>query len=417
MYKFMLSIVLSILCLCGCNKGTTLSEDNQGAGGEVVIVQETAPSRQLAYAKANIQSIRNGEAALQLLVKDADKALTTAIAPVTEKKIVAVSGDKHDYVSMGPYWWPDPTKPDGLPYIRRDGERNPEIYELDRYKMDAMIKSVVTLGYAYYFTEEERYAEKAVENLRLWFLNEETRMNPNLDYAQMIPGHNNGKGRGYGIIDVYGMIEMVDCIQLLSKSRAMKETDLKALKQWFGDFVEWLLNSENGKEEYRAANNHGTAYDAQVAAYAMFANKKEVSLNLIKGFATKRIFNQVEPDGSQPLELERTLAFHYTLFNISHMMDMAALAQCFGIDLYNATSDDGRSITQAIEFIKPYLGKPQSEFPYQQIREWGENQERLCWILRRATFFKENKEYDLLFNTYCTTSVKNRNWLLYTKQE
>lgn len=369
----------------------------------------------LSAVKKDIHDIENGEEALKLLIKDADKALKENITPVTEKSILAVSGDKHDYVSMGPYWWPDPAKPDGLPYIRRDGERNPEIYQLDRYKMDKLIKSVVTLGYAYHYTQEESYAVKAVQNLRLWFLDQDTRMNPNLNYAQMIPGHNDGKGRCYGIIDVYDMVEMVGCIDMLSHSKALSKQDLEGLKQWFGQFLDWLLTSENGQEEYRTLNNHATAYDVQVTAYALFSGKEDVARRFISEFPAKRIFSQVEPDGSQPLELERTIAFHYTLFNIQHMMDMASLAKRMGTDLFHATSADGRSISRAIEFIKPYLGKPKSEFPYKQIKEWNENQEKLCWILRYATLFEENAGYDALFRQYCTTKKSDRNWLIYAK--
>lgn len=377
--------------------------------------QTGAPSPQLALAKKNIRQIRNGEKALSTLLKDADKVLKQEISPVTEKKIVAVSGDKHDYVSIGPYWWPDPSKPDGLPYIRRDGERNPEVNDLDRNKVDKLVKSVITLGYAYYFSGEEQYAEKAVQNLRIWFLNKETRMNPNLNYAQMIPGHDGGKGRGFGIIDVYDMIEMVDCIQLLSHSKAMKKADMDGIKQWFGDFLNWLLTSENGQQEYNTLNNHATAFDVQATAYALFTGKEDIARRFISEFPQKRIFAQIEPDGSQPLELERTMAFHYTLFNIDHMMDMAALAQNLGVDLFSAESQDGRSISKAIKFILPYLGKPQSDFPYKQIKEWDKNQEKLCWVLRRAGFFKENTEYNSLFDQYCTTKENDRRWLIFAR--
>lgn len=411
----MFRIILSLLCLLSCQTAVD-GESNQTAVLPSIEAEKTAPSRSLLLAKENIGSVKNGETALAALVKEADKALKATIVPVTEKTIQAASGDKHDYVSMGPYWWPDPSKPDGLPYIRRDGERNPEIYELDRYKMDALIKSVVTLGYAYFFTEKEEYAQKAVQNLRMWFLDKGSRMNPNLNYAQMVPGHNNGKGRCYGIIDVYGMVEMVDCIQLLSRSKAMTDTDMAGLKQWFSDFLDWLLTSENGQEEYNTPNNHATAYDVQVAAYALFVGKEETALRFVNDFAGRRIFKQIEPDGSQPLELERTIAFHYTLFNIAHMMDMAALSRSMGLDLYGAASEDGRSILKAIEFIRPYLGKPQSAFPYQQIKEWDENQEKLCWVLRRASLFVNNPEYDSLFNNYCKTGAKDRNWLVYAKE-
>ncbi len=377
--------------------------------------QRIITADQLSYAKRNQASIVNGERAYKALIGTANKELDKVLIPVTEKEIIAASGDKHDYVSMGPYWWPDTTKADGLPYIRRDGLRNPEIEKLDRTKLDRLSKGVTTLAYAYYFTKDEKYARKAVELLQIWFLNEDTKMNPNLNYAQMIRGRNDGKGRGEGIIDTYCFVEIVDCITILSESIAMSKKDHNGLKAWFSDFVDWMLTSELGKDERGSKNNHGTAYDIQVTAYALFAGRTDVAKEFINNFAENRIFKQIEPDGSQPLELARTIAMHYSIFNIDHMMDMAALAKSTGVNIYKSTSSDGRSISKAIEYIVPYLGKPQSEFPYQQIKEWDENQNKLCWLLRRSTQFEKNKAYDKLFDQYCKTKESNINWLFYAK--
>jgi hypothetical protein len=379
------------------------------------LAQRIVSEEQLSFIKTNKNKVTNGVSAYKALISKADKELDNELIPVTEKKIVAASGDKHDYISMGPYWWRNPNTPDGLPYIRKDGQRNPEIQDFDRYKLDNLAKGVITLGYAYYFTKDERYANKAMDYLDKWFLNKKTRMNQNMNFGQMIKGHNEGKGRGEGLIDTYMFIEMTDCITLLSKSKAMKSKDLEGIKSWFSEFLDWMLSSEIGQEEQNAQNNHGISFDIQVVAYALFAGRTELAEQFIHEFPENRLFKQIEPDGSQPLELARTMAMHYTLFNIAHIIDMAALAQSIGINLYDATSADGRSLSQAIEFIKPYLGKPQSEFPYQQIREWDENQNKLCWILRQATFFHPNPDYDRLFQKQCSTKDTDIHWLLLAK--
>jgi len=377
--------------------------------------QGTVSLERLAKVKANMNKFENASSACRVLIKDAEKLMSEDLVPVTEKTIIAASGDKHDYVSMGPYWWPDPSKPGGLPYIRKDGQRNPELNDLDKNKLDKMAKSVIKLGYAYFFSGDEKYAEKAVEYLNVWFLDKKTKMNPNMEYGQMVPGYNDGKGRAEGVLDTYIFVEMTDCITLLSKSKAMKPKDLEGMKTWFSQYLDWMLNSDIGKDECNASNNHGMAFDMQATAYALFTGRQDVADKFIKEFPEKRLFKQIEPDGSQPLELARTIAFHYTLFNLGHMLDMASLAQSTGVDLFSAASSDGRSITKAIEFIKPYLGKPQSAFPYQQIKEWDLNQERCCWMLRRATFFQPNREYDDLFDEYCRTKNIDMNWLLLAK--
>lgn len=383
--------------------------------GVGIFAQQPVTSRQLIDAKQHFETSENGETAYSFLLRNADKELKKILKPVTEKKLVAGSGDKHDYVSMGPYWWPDTAKSDGLPYIRKDGQRNPEINNLDRYKLDDLSKNISTLSYAYFFSGEEKYAIQAVKNLQMWFLDKKTRMNPNLEYGQMIPGHNNGEGRAEGIIDTYCFAEMVNCINLLSSSRALNKEDYAALKQWFSDYLDWLLASKIGSDERNAENNHGLAYDVQVTAYALFTGRKDVADKVIADFAESRLFKQIEPDGSQPQELARTIALHYSLFNIEHAMDMCDLAKSVGVDLYHSTSPNGRSLNKAIEFISIYLGKPQSYFPYQQIKEWNLNQEKLCWTLKRSTTFQPNADYQKLFDKYCKTKETDIRWLFYTQ--
>ncbi|HEX6738685.1 MAG TPA: alginate lyase family protein, partial [Vicinamibacteria bacterium] len=127
--------------------------------------------------------------ALERLRADAKQALTAGPFTVMTKSVTPPSGDKHDYMSQAPYFWPNPATPDGLPYVNRDGERNPEINQItDHQNMDRMVSAVETLALAYFFKGDEAYASKAAQLLRAWFLDAATHMNPNLQYAQFIPG-------------------------------------------------------------------------------------------------------------------------------------------------------------------------------------------------------------------------------------
>src|ERR1700712_3571202 len=139
--------------------------------------------------------------AITTLLADADKALTAGPYSVTlHKTQIAPSGNPHDYVSQAPYFWADPSKPDGKPYIRKDGERNPEIYQLhDDSQLTEMCQVVQKLGFAYYFSGDEKYAQKAADLMTVFFINTDTKMAPNLNYSQYIPGINDG--RGIGIIE------------------------------------------------------------------------------------------------------------------------------------------------------------------------------------------------------------------------
>src|SRR5262249_24918609 len=111
-----------------------------------------------------------------LLERDAKRMLSAGPFSVVDKSDTPPSGDKHDYMSQAPYFWPDPAAADGVPYIRRDGERNPEINKFRNHQaMSRMADAVDALALAYYFTGDEQYAAKASQLLRAWFLDAPTK--------------------------------------------------------------------------------------------------------------------------------------------------------------------------------------------------------------------------------------------------
>ena len=348
--------------------------------------------------------------AYEELIRKANKELRDSIPSIIDKEITAKSQDKQDYISIGRYWWPDTTQVDGLPYIRKDGIPNPEIKRLDRYKLEQLTHAVMNLTYAYYFTQDKKYANKAMEYIRLWFLDKNTKMNPNLNFAQVIRGHNNNNGRSEGIIDTYGFINIVQCIEILSESSAVSKREYNEFKKWFSAFLNWLLTSESGKQCAQTKNNHAIAYDVQVIAYALFTNQEEIAKEIITHFSEKRLNKQINADGSQPYELERTLAMHYSIFNLNHILDFCLLARKINIDLYSKEE----SIGKAIAYLTQFLGKEEQDFPYKQINNWDESQTALCWLIQRSTFFQSNTQYNTLFKSYCKTPLFDFKWLIYT---
>lgn len=366
----------------------------------------------LVKVKARMQE-KEYAPAIARLMSDADKALKSKPVSVMDKDMVAASGDKHDYMSMGPYWWPDPSKPDGLPYIRKDGIRNPDATS-DRTNIGKTIGNILTLGTAYYFSGNEKYAAKAAELARVWFLNPETRMNPNMNYGQMIPGRNGGKGRGFGMIDAYSFVELLDVIEMMSTSTSFTKADHEGLKNWFTEYLGWIRTSSVANEERTAENNHGLAFDVQQTIYALFTGDSALAQKTIHEFAEKRLFPQIESDGKQPRELARTTGFGYTNFNLIHMMDMCAVCRTLGIDIYNSISKDGRSMAKALEYMASFVGKPQSEFPYQQIKGWEREMQTSCWILRRASFYDKNSGWEKISRKYMNTPETDRRYLLYS---
>ena len=224
---------------------------------------------------------------LAQLLRDADQALRLREASVMDKTSVAASGDKHDYFSMGPYWWPDPQKPNGLPYIRKDGKVNPESRTgNDHLAMSATCRAVETLGLAFWFTGQERYAAKAAALARTWFLQPATRMTPHLQYAQAIPGIT--PGRGIGLIDARHFINLQDGLALLAGSSSWTAADQSAMQTWLGAYYQWLRTSANGQDEADELNNHGTWYDAQAVALALGTGHLDDARRILQALPEKR---------------------------------------------------------------------------------------------------------------------------------
>lgn len=347
-----------------------------GAATRVTPIASALPRVFLLDAKhlaATRQKIRAGDArfadALAQLERDAKSALKMKPVSVMDKSRTPPSGDKHDYMSQAPYFWRDPKSPTGLPYIRRDGERNPEIYQIPDHKsLSKLEENVETLALAYYYTGNEDYAAKAAQLLRAWFLDPATRMNPNLEFAQAVPGVNTG--RGTGLIETAGLPGVWDAAGLLAGSGSWTAADQRGLAAWASAFLRWMQESKHGRFEAAAKNNHGTYYDLQVVSLALFVGGFELATNVIQTVGTNRIARQIEPDGRQPLELERTRSWNYSLMNLRGLMKLATLAEHVGVDLWNYETGDGRSLRRALDFLLPYATREQ-KWPHPQIERWS----------------------------------------------
>jgi len=319
-------------------------------------------------------------AALTKLDREAKGSLDAGPFSVMHKKTLPPSGDKHDFMSQAPYYWPDPNSADGLPYIRRDGERNPEIYEIaDRRELGRMGGTVETLSLAYYFTTNEAYAQKAAELLRAWFLDPATSMNPNFQFAQAVRGENTG--RGTGLIEAVGLTTLIDSVGLLKGSKAWTKADQDGLQEWFSKFLKWMQESHNGRAEAAAKNNHGSFYDVQVASYLLFLGKQDQARAILEEAKQKRIAPQIEPDGRQPLELARTRSWSYSIFNLRALFSLATLGEHNGVDLWNFETTDGRSIQKALDFLSPFALK-EKKWTYHQLGRFPEQE--LFPLLRRG---------------------------------
>jgi hypothetical protein len=284
------------------------------------------------------------------VVPKADSFTAAALETVTSHRAARSPGDKHAYYSEGDYWWPDPANPTG-PYIRRDGLSNPDRFEAHRLALIRLSRIVPWLASAHRLTGRRRYLDAMQRHLDGWFVDPDTRMAPHLEHAQAIIGVN--KGRGIGIIDTLHLVEVARAIRYADQLG--KLGNAAPIKQWFRDYLDWMLTSPNGLDEQDEKNNHGTCYMLQVAAFAELLEDKQridwcadqLRINLIPA--------QIAPDGTQPLELARTKPYGYALFNLEAMATLAHLLRGHGHDIWSFETADGRSLTKAVRWLEPYI--------------------------------------------------------------
>lgn len=351
--------------------------------------------------------------ALAKLRRDADRALISAPLSVTRKDSAPPSGDKHDYMSLAPYWWPNPNTDNGLPYVRRDGEINPERNSIaDRQNLENTVTLVKTLALAYYFTANEDYAKQATTMLHVWFLDPPTRMNPHLKYAQGIPGRT--AGRAAGIIESHNFPDLIDAVGLLAGSATWTQAHQRQLQSWFTAFLTWLLESPEGRAEAQAENNHGTWYDVQIASFGLFTDKRDFAHRVLSDVPRKRIARQIEPNGGQPLELARADSWSYSLFNLEALFDVAALGDHFGMDLWNFETADKRSIRKALAWLIPFA-TGEKRWPLRQQSRW--QPERLAPFLQRAALRYREPSYVTALGKLAAPSIDSRDRLLYPMDE
>lgn len=356
-------------------------------------------------------SIKKGEPQFQeaysSLIKSANNALKNELTSVIQKNQTPPSGSKHDYLSLAPYFWPDPNKSDGLPWIRKDGQVNPLTRgeNVDEPAKDIMMHNARDLALANFFSDDIKYANQAALVLQTWFLNEDTKMNPNLNYGQGIPGVNTG--RCFGIIEFTGIVDIITALELLKLNNALNTKTEIGMKNWLSEYVNWLQTSKIGLEEKTRDNNHGTWYDVQVVAILTYL-KKDTECKIILENFKKRIAEQIDAEGKQKHELARTKSLSYSMMNLKAMTQMAYFGKLHEVDLWNFTATNGGNIKSAYRFLEPFA-KGEKTWEYQQLGSLDEELEKL----KHLFVFAESRMNLKVNPTIKVKSMNSRDYLIY----
>jgi hypothetical protein len=226
-----------------------------------------------------------------------------------------------------------------------------------------------TLTSAWLLTGERKYADRALTHLNAWFVDSATMMNPNMLYSQAIFGL--ATGRGIGLIDAYPLVEVARSAQVLSEKGGIPEVHSAKIKDWFRQFLDWMVAHPYGIDEMNAKNNHSTCWVATAASMASLTGNREIIAMCVNRFKTILLSGQMGIDGSFPLELARTKPYAYSLFNMDAMCNVAQILSSEKEDLWEYTID-GKSLAKGMDFIFPYIVN-KSEWPYEHdIFIWDE---------------------------------------------
>ena len=301
---------------------------------------------------------------IEKLRRDADEIITKPTLKVTDIKLPRPSGDPHDYVSIGPYWWPNPDTPDGLPWVNRDGIVNTDARHSNN--PGTVYRRVHRLALACFYIGDNGYSEYANRQLYDWFINPETKMNPNSKYSQGLPGI--CEGRGTGLISFGSAYVLFNGIGILEHLGLIKEDILRGVKAWYVEFIDWVLTHEYGLSADNSASNHGSWHDANVLATAIFTDRPALVKKICKTAYFNRVVRQITPLGEQPEELRRTKAISYSFFNLSAQLVIANIAERLGYsEFWSVDERRGHCILkQAVDFLYPYV-KDMSTCPYKEL--------------------------------------------------
>ncbi len=303
------------------------------------------------------------------ILRRAKRSMAESPVTVTAEQCTRSAGGPHDFYSEGDYWWPNPDDPQG-PYIQRDGQSNPGNFTAHRQAMVRFSQIIGALASAYRLTKNEQYVKHAFTHLRAWFIDEQTHMNPSLLYAQAIKGR--VTGRGIGIIDMIQMMEVAQGIRVMESAKSVNQEELAKIKNWFAQYLTWVTIHQYGLDERDAKNNHGTCWVMQVAVFAKLTGNQALIEDCKNRFKTILLPNQMEPDGSFPLELRRTKPYGYALFNLDAMASICHILSDEQENLWEFTLPDGRKLRKAIEFMYPFVANKSSwTFP-KDVMYWEE---------------------------------------------
>lgn len=256
----------------------------------------------------------------------------------------------------------------GSPFFRqdavyvpgKDGVMNTEANTESGGLAGRFARATLDLAVAYRITADARYADKALEFIHTWCINQNTRM-----FATGFVQDAATAGAQYGgdIIIFARFYPAFLAMYLLDDYAGWDLYCQAQVKSWVRDMIEpqRKLMFFNGYDMY---NNWEDARLIYLAAGALFLGDLDL-LSYVFERGRAIIPAKMTDEGRLPRETGRTRSMHYTLFALNSTTITAEIAKAYGQDLYDY-SINGRSLKKAIDYAAYYL-LHMDEWPFEMI--------------------------------------------------
>lgn len=267
---------------------------------------------------------------VMLLIDEANKLLRKPYLDITKKSVNIPDINPQNYVSFAPYYWQknneDPMKKSFVKAEYKDSRANPFLANRsDKPKFAQLCARIHLMALASIGTKDRRYIDYIHQQLNIWFVDQNTRMNPHMKHAQIRPW--SGINKGFGVIDARWIILLLDAIAIL-KHEVGYEVE-KEVTTWLVKFAKWILVSASGFNEILRENNRGSWVEVVLCYIALSVNKPEMVSCIIKHSLSDRLQKQINEHGFQPLELKRYNPVSYSLYNMYPLYYLSYLNQYF----------------------------------------------------------------------------------------
>lgn len=298
------------------------------------------------------------------IISLAEKDLVQPLLSVVDKEVTPPSRDKRDWMNLADYTWPNPDTENGLPYITRDGEANPDAARYDRRRYNRFVLTIIRLGAAWQLTGDQRFADKAMAQLRHWFIAPDTGMKPNLNYCHYVPGEAEGRRDGL-IVFCSSLASVLEIWRLFHSAKLIGEEGDRAMISWVKDFLHWYQTNAMSLSHAGEINNHGSFHDLLEIYLLLFVGRNQEAHNKVEESLDKRLATQILESGEMPMETRRTLSAQYSMYNLKALYCLAHLADLLEVDGWRR-GQESPEILCATEYLYRYAVGDEP-WPFQQI--------------------------------------------------